>query len=141
MAQVCWGPLSFYVAYLIATRSPLRFPLQGLVSLGQIYGDVLYYATSMFDLYHRNRVYCRPEPYYFWFYFFFMNLIWIVIPCCRSSSNISVSIETNSQAVLLAQSITTTTKAFRALDRMSKSLSANGSVPKPRANGQAKKNA
>ncbi|KAI9810091.1 MAG: hypothetical protein M1827_006702 [Pycnora praestabilis] len=51
-----------------------------IVSLGQIYGDVLYYATSMFDHYHKGLTYCRPEAYYFWGYFFFMNFIWIVIP-------------------------------------------------------------
>ena len=27
----------------------MRFPLQAVVSLGQIYGDVLYFATCMFD--------------------------------------------------------------------------------------------
>jgi len=66
--------------YYIITMHPLRYPLQAVVSLGQIYGDVLYYATSMFDHYHKSLTYCRPEAYYFWFYFFFMNFIWIVIP-------------------------------------------------------------
>jgi cholestenol Delta-isomerase len=61
----------------------MRFPLQAAVSLGQIYGDVLYYATCMFDHYYKNLSYCRPEAYYFWFYFFFMNFIWIVIPGCK----------------------------------------------------------
>ncbi|EER42495.1 conserved hypothetical protein [Histoplasma capsulatum var. duboisii H88] len=51
-----------------------------IVSIGQIYGDVLYYATSMFDHYYNGLSYCRPEAYYFWCYYFFMNLIWIVIP-------------------------------------------------------------
>ena len=68
------------MAYLITTRHPLRHPLQALVSLGQIYGDVLYYATSMFDLYHKDINYCRPEAYYFWVYYFAMNIIWIIIP-------------------------------------------------------------
>jgi cholestenol delta-isomerase len=81
--QVCWGPLSYLVAYLITTQHPMRFPLQAVVSLGQIYGDVLYYATCMFDHYYKNLTYCRPEAYYFWFYFFFMNFIWIVIPGCK----------------------------------------------------------
>lgn len=61
----------------------MRFPLQAVVSLGQIYGDVLYFATSMFDHYYKNLTYCRPEAYYFWFYFFFMNFIWIVVPGCE----------------------------------------------------------
>lgn len=78
--QVCWGPLCFVVAWYITTQNPLRYPLQAIVSLGQIYGDVLYYATSMFDHYHKGITYCRPEAYYFWVYYFFMNFIWIVIP-------------------------------------------------------------
>ena len=69
--------------YLITARHPLRHPLQAIISLGQLYGDVLYYATSMFNLYHKNLTYCRPEAYYFWFYFVFMNSIWIVIPGCE----------------------------------------------------------
>jgi cholestenol delta-isomerase len=72
--------MSFAVALLITYEHPLRHPLQALVSLGQIYGDVLYYATSMFDLYFKGLSYCRPEAYYFWGYYFFMNFIWIVIP-------------------------------------------------------------
>ncbi|KAL8953483.1 MAG: hypothetical protein Q9222_000687 [Ikaeria aurantiellina] len=79
----CWGPLSFCVAWMITSNNPLRHPLQALVSLGQIYGDVLYYATSMFDHYHKGVTYCRPEAYYFWGYYFFMNFIWIVIPGCK----------------------------------------------------------
>ena len=54
--------------------------MQLIVSLGQLYGDVLYYATSMFDHYYKGVSYCRPEPYYFWFYYFFMNVFWIVVP-------------------------------------------------------------
>lgn len=85
--QVLWGPLAYAVVYCILTSHPLRYPLQAIVSLGQLYGDVLYYATSMFDLYYKGLSYCRPEPYYFWFYFFFMNFIWIVIPSCKSHFN------------------------------------------------------
>ena len=81
--QFCWGPLSFCVALMITFQHPLRHPLQALVSLGQIYGDILYYATSMFDHYHKGVTYCRPEAYYFWGYYVFMNFIWIVIPGCK----------------------------------------------------------
>lgn len=70
---------------MITVDHPMRHPLQALVSLGQIYGDVLYFATSMFDHYHKGLAYCRPEPYYFWFYYVFMNAIWIVIPGCKSA--------------------------------------------------------
>ncbi|OAP64407.1 hypothetical protein AYL99_00379 [Fonsecaea erecta] len=80
ITAVFWGPLSFLMVYFIIVSHPLRYPLQAIVSLGQIYGDILYFATSMFDHYHKKLTYCRPEPYYFWFYYFLMNIFWIVIP-------------------------------------------------------------
>lgn len=80
ITAVCWGPLSFAIAYMITTEHPLRHPLQIIVSLGQIYGDVLYYGTSMFDHYMAGISYSRPERYYFWGYYFLMNFFWIVIP-------------------------------------------------------------
>ncbi|EXJ91071.1 hypothetical protein A1O1_04178 [Capronia coronata CBS 617.96] len=119
-----WGPLSFVMVYFIITSHPLRYPLQAVVSLGQMYGDVLYYATCMFDHYYKSQTYCRPEAYYFWFYFFFMNFIWIVIP-----------------GALLSESLTTTARAFKALDRISHSVQGNGSLSKPKAtaNGDIKR--
>jgi cholestenol delta-isomerase len=75
--------------YFIVVSHPLRHPLQIIVSLGQIYGDVLYYATSMFDHYHKNLTYCRPEGYYFWCYYFMMNFFWIVIPGCEWTGPVS----------------------------------------------------
>ncbi|KAK4450202.1 EBDP4, emopamil-binding protein [Podospora aff. communis PSN243] len=78
-----WGPLSALLVYLILTEHPLRHPLQIIVSLGQLYGDVLYYATSLFDDYLLGNIYSRPEPYYYYGYFVFMNAFWIVIPSCE----------------------------------------------------------
>lgn len=80
ITAVAWGPLSFTVAGLIATDSSWRHPLQIVLSLGQLYGDVLYYSTSMFDFFLLGKTYWRPEPYYFWCYYFTMNTFWIVIP-------------------------------------------------------------
>ncbi|EXJ92690.1 hypothetical protein A1O3_01242 [Capronia epimyces CBS 606.96] len=122
ITALLWGPLSFLMVYLIITAHPLRYPLQAVISLGQLYGDVLYYATCLFDHYFKSQTYCRPEAYYFWFYFFFMNFIWIVIP-----------------GALLTNSLTTTARAFKALDRISHSVQANGSVAKPKANGHIKR--
>jgi hypothetical protein len=68
------------VAAFITTSHPLRHPLQIIVCVGQIYGLILYYATSMFDHYYKDVTYSRPEFLYFWFYYFFMNFIWMVIP-------------------------------------------------------------
>jgi cholestenol delta-isomerase len=71
---------------MITVQHPYRFPIQALVSTGQIYGLILYYATSLFDLYFKDISYSRPGAYYFWFYFFFVNFIWMVIPGCKIDS-------------------------------------------------------
>lgn len=65
-SQAFWGPLSFLTAYFIAVDHPLRYSLQLIVSLGQFYGDVLYYATSLFDHYILDVAYTRPEAAYYW---------------------------------------------------------------------------
>lgn len=109
ITALLWGPLSFLAACLITTNSPYRHPIQALVSTGQLYGDVLYYATSLFNEYYAGKTYYRPEPYYFWFYFVFMNAFWIVIPLC-----------------CLWSSMKHTARVFR----VEKKLVANGSVKK-----------
>lgn len=76
----CWGPLSFACAYFIVTGHPLRHPLQIIISLGQLYGDVLYFATCSFDKLVAKMIYCRPEDFYFWCYYVFFNAFWIIIP-------------------------------------------------------------
>lgn len=110
---IFWGPLAYCVALMITTQHPLRYPLQALVSLGQIYGDILYYATSMFDHYVNGLTYFRPEAYYFWVYYFFMNFIWIVIP-----------------GILLVKSVRASARAFAALEKQSKDQQANGNHKK-----------
>lgn len=95
ITAVFWGPLSLLVAYYIATDHPARHPVQAIVSLGQLYGDVLYYATCTFEELVRQTSYSRPEPAYFWGYFVLLNAFWIVIPC-----------------ILLISSVRETTKAF-----------------------------
>lgn len=57
--------------------------MQAAVSLGQCYGDLLYYATSMADHFYLGIEYSRPEAYYFWGYYFGANFFWIVIPAGR----------------------------------------------------------
>ncbi|RMJ24130.1 EBP domain protein [Aspergillus sp. HF37] len=75
-----WGPLCLSVAYTIFSQHSLRHPLQIIVCMGHLYGDVLYYATSLVDYYAHGVSYSRLEPYYFWVYYFAMNFIWIVVP-------------------------------------------------------------
>ncbi|KAF4550647.1 Hypothetical protein D9617_16g014350 [Elsinoe fawcettii] len=80
ITAICWGPLCYICAWTIMTDSTYRYPFQLIVSLGQFYGDVLYYATSMFDHYMLDTAYSRPEAFYFWGYYVLMNAFWIVIP-------------------------------------------------------------
>lgn len=80
--------MSYIVAWMIPRKHPLRHPLQSMVCIGQIYGLVLYYGTSMFDHYVLGVAYSRPEAYYFWGYYFLTNFFWIVIPGCGSRMSI-----------------------------------------------------
>lgn len=82
--QVVWGPGCFLVAWLILNKHPLRYPVQMLISMGQMYGAVCYYATSLVDAYILDKHYSRPEAYYFWCYFVGTNFFWIVIPLCKA---------------------------------------------------------
>lgn len=44
-----WGPLSLWVVIAFLRQQPHRFVLQLVVSVGQIYGDVLYFLTEHRD--------------------------------------------------------------------------------------------
>ena len=96
------GPLSLLTAWLVASRSSYRYQCQALVSTLHIYSDVLYYATSMQDHYHKGITHCRPEPYYFYVYYVGMNAIWIVVPLGRSSLRTSYQ-EANSHSSFVAK--------------------------------------
>jgi cholestenol delta-isomerase len=99
-----WGPLSFLISYFILTDSPYRHPTSIIVSLGQIYGDVLYFGIAYFNEKVYDLVYCRPEAFYFYTYYIFLNSIWLVIP-----------------AFVLVNSICATAGAFRQLQQTTKS--------------------
>jgi cholestenol delta-isomerase len=79
-----WGPLCLALVPAILSRAPWRLAGIALASLGQIYGDVLYYGTC---LHGGGEVglrafgaHSRPEPLYFWFYFVSINAVWVVVP-------------------------------------------------------------
>ncbi|KAM8829871.1 3-beta-hydroxysteroid-Delta(8),Delta(7)-isomerase [Synchiropus picturatus] len=72
-----WGPLSCWIVFAFLTNQPYRFVLQLVVSLGQLYGAVLYFFTEHRDGYSHSQ---PGHPVFFWFYFVFMNALWIVIP-------------------------------------------------------------
>jgi cholestenol delta-isomerase len=51
--------------------------------MAHLYGDTLYYATSLYDYYVNGIPHSRPEALYFWVYYFLMNFVWIVVPACE----------------------------------------------------------
>ncbi|KAK5722905.1 hypothetical protein LTR17_014208 [Elasticomyces elasticus] len=101
VTAVFWGPGCLATAAMIMLRHPLRYPIQMIVSMGQLYGVILYYATSAFDEAVNGVTYSRPEFLYYWFYFVIMNAFWTVIP-----------------AWLIYQSTVQTAKAVRKVQQM-----------------------
>ncbi|NXT20643.1 EBP isomerase, partial [Syrrhaptes paradoxus] len=76
VTAAAWGPLSFLTFLAFLRRHPARYVLQLIVSLGQIYGTVLYFATEA----QGGWTHSDPHPFYFWGYFVGLNGIWMVIP-------------------------------------------------------------
>ncbi|XP_031421376.1 3-beta-hydroxysteroid-Delta(8),Delta(7)-isomerase [Clupea harengus] len=72
-----WGPFSLWLVLAFLYNQPYRYVLQLIISLGQLYGAVLYFYTEHRDDYIHSEY---GHPIYFWFYFVFMNVLWIVIP-------------------------------------------------------------
>ena len=70
---------------MILNDSPFRHPVQTLAATGQLYGVILYYATSIMDDAYNGIAYSRPESYYYWAYFIGMNAPWAIIPICQSA--------------------------------------------------------
>ncbi|KAL6777069.1 CDI1 [Auxenochlorella protothecoides x Auxenochlorella symbiontica] len=77
------GPGCLFVVWGLLHRASWRYTLLIIVSVAQIYGDVLYYATCYLEDFKHS----RPEMRYFWIYFVVINAIWIVVPgyCIRHS--------------------------------------------------------
>ncbi|GJP52112.1 hypothetical protein CLOM_g11210 [Closterium sp. NIES-68] len=91
------GPACFLILYAMATRRSYSSILQFAVSLGQLYGDVIYFATSFLE----GSKHCHPDPLYYWGYFIGMNAIWIVVPLailCRCWGEITRAVRTASAA-------------------------------------------
>lgn len=72
-----WGPLSLWVVIAFLRQQPLRFVLQLVISVGQLYGDVLYFLMEQSEGFQHAEF---GHPLYFWFYFVFMNGIWLIVP-------------------------------------------------------------
>jgi len=75
-----WGPLSFLCAYYITIGHPLRHPLQLVISVGQLYGLILYFATCSFEELVHGVVVSRPEWAYYSMYYIACNAFWFFIP-------------------------------------------------------------
>lgn len=71
------GPLAFLATYAFVKQTPYRYIAQLVLSLGQFYGDVLYFAIEIHDGFIHGPF---GHPLYFWFYFMFLNSLWIIIP-------------------------------------------------------------
>ncbi|TFK44548.1 EBP domain-containing protein [Crucibulum laeve] len=76
ITSVLWGPLCFYVVWSITRGYTSRYVLTALVSLGHIYGDALYYGTTVME----GAPASRPEYLYFWIYFVGTNSLWMIAP-------------------------------------------------------------
>ena len=98
-----WGPLSFLCTYYIITAHSLRYPLQSIVSVGQLYGLILYYATCAFEEHIHGIVFSRPERIYYWAYYVLCNAFWLFIP-----------------GWLIFQSVRESSAAFAKVSRMDK---------------------
>lgn len=86
------GPACFVAVWAILYRKPWAFTLQIIISCGQIYGDVLYFATTALEGFRHS----RPEWLYFWFYFVIVNALWIVIPgyiIFRAARQVSAAVD------------------------------------------------
>jgi len=80
-----WGPLSILTAVLIVCdRKGLRHVIQIVVSVGHLYGVLLYYGTCYFEEHFRGVAYSRPEFLYYWVYYIGLNSPWAIVPSCKS---------------------------------------------------------
>jgi cholestenol delta-isomerase len=62
-------------SYAIASRKSYSHILQFAVSLGQLYGCIVYFTTAYLDGFN-----FWASPFYFWAYFVGANSSWVVIP-------------------------------------------------------------
>jgi len=71
------GPLAFIATYAFLSNSSYRYVAQLVLSVCQLYGDVLYMSIEWKDGFTHGPY---GHPLYFWFYFMCLNTFWIIIP-------------------------------------------------------------
>ncbi|XP_074646251.1 3-beta-hydroxysteroid-Delta(8),Delta(7)-isomerase-like [Tubulanus polymorphus] len=75
------GPFCFVTAVMYIRNNPWRYSVQLAVSLGQLYGTILYFVVEYLDGFQHGILW---HPVYFWFYFVFMNIWWFIVPLILS---------------------------------------------------------
>ncbi|KAK0623370.1 Emopamil binding protein-domain-containing protein [Immersiella caudata] len=76
-----WGPLSVLAAvFLVAEKNGSRHVVQIVLSVGHLYGVLLYYGTCEFEERYEGVGYSRPEGIYYWGYYVILNAPWVVVP-------------------------------------------------------------
>ncbi|EPS59733.1 hypothetical protein M569_15071, partial [Genlisea aurea] len=89
------GPACLLSVYAIATRRPYRHILQIAISLGQLYGTAVYFATAVLE----GDNFAASEFHYY-AYYVFANAWWVLIPSVivvRSWRKISAAFHTLEQ--------------------------------------------
>jgi len=71
------GPMALIATYAFLANTSYRYVAQLVLSLLQIYGDVLYFATEWKDGFIHGPM---GHPLYFWFYVVVLNSFWIIVP-------------------------------------------------------------
>ncbi|KAK3825742.1 MAG: EBP domain protein [Benniella sp.] len=89
ITTLVWGPLAIYSAWSLYHDLPSRHIAQLILSLGQIYGCILYYWTSIVE----GSPECHPDPYYYYFYFWFFNIFWMIAPVFLARRSIHILCE------------------------------------------------
>eukprot|EP00262_Sarcandra_glabra_P014008 TRINITY_DN3998_c0_g1_i1.p1 TRINITY_DN3998_c0_g1~~TRINITY_DN3998_c0_g1_i1.p1 ORF type:complete len:248 (+),score=19.47 TRINITY_DN3998_c0_g1_i1:77-745(+) len=75
ITAVLEGPACLLAVYAIATRKPYSYTLQFAISLGQLYGCLVYFITSYLE--GDN---FAASPFYYWLYYVGANCAWVPIP-------------------------------------------------------------
>ncbi|KAJ1962275.1 hypothetical protein H4R35_007372, partial [Dimargaris xerosporica] len=70
------APLLLANMYCLIVQSPHRHPIQIIVSVGHIYGSLLYLCTNFIDEWK----YTVPQLYYQYGYFYLLSTPWLVCP-------------------------------------------------------------
>ncbi|KAI5679877.1 hypothetical protein M9H77_01104 [Catharanthus roseus] len=75
ITAVLEGPASLLTLYAIATKKSYRYALQLAISLGQLYGTLVYFLTAVLD--GDN---FATNMFYYYAYYVLANSFWIFIP-------------------------------------------------------------